>query len=213
MNKTIILFLISLLSTNYLQAQESYEEDSYSYNNIVDQLSSNRTEEPEGFGDFYKNVRFHIGAGFSQSVLNVKSNGNSDAVTIGGVEIRFGINLLSPEWIAEGTLRNYNDTRSNGVSYQLHEFEGKIVNTAPYAKTLFYRVGSGIAARNLKTNLENKSSKKEYTTPSLILMAGSGMQLTDHIAVVGDVAFKTSIVNDTVDKNTLDFTLRLDTSF
>ncbi len=207
----LILILTSFLFTTTLHAQES--EDIYSYDTIVDQLNTNRAEQPEDFGDPYKNVKFHIGAGFSQSILNVKSGGSSDAVTISGIEIKFGINLMSPSWIAEGTLRNYNDTRSNGTSYQLREFEGKIVNTNLYAKNLFYRVGSGIAARNLTTNIENRDVNKRYTTPSLILMAGSGMQLTNHIAVVGDVAFKTSIVNDTVDKNTLDFTLRVDTSF
>ncbi len=207
----LILILTSVFFTINLHAQES--EDTYSYDTIVDQLNTNRVEEPQDFGDPYKNVKFHVGAGFSQSILNVKSAGSSDAVTISGIEIKFGINLMSPQWIAEGTLRNYNDSRSNGTSYQLREFEGKIVNTNLYAKNLFYRVGSGIAARNLTTNIENRDVKKRYTTPSLILMAGSGMQLTNHIAVVGDVAFKTSIVNDTVDKNTLDFTLRLDTSF
>lgn len=211
MTKTILFLLASLITTN-IYAQE--EEEVYSYDSIVDQLSSsNRTDQTDIWEDPYKDVKFHIGAGFSQSILNVKSGSSSDAVTMGGIEIRFGINLMNPQWIAEGTLRNYNDNRSDGVKYQLREFEAKIVHTKPYAKQLFYRVGTGIAARYLQTNIENRAINKEYTTPSLILMAGSGMMLTDHISVVGDVAFKTSIVNDTVDKNTLDFTLRLDTSF
>jgi hypothetical protein len=211
MTKTILFLTLSLIFTN-VYAQD--EEQVYSYDSIVDQLnSSNRTDQADVWDDPYKDVKFHIGAGFSQSILNVKSGSSSNAVTMSGIEIRFGVNLMNPQWLAEGTLRNYNDNRSDGVNYQLREFETKLIHTKPFSKQLFYRVGTGIAARYLKTNIENKAVNKEYTTPSLILLAGSGMKLTDHIAVSGDVAFKTSMVNDTVDKNTLDFTLRLDTSF
>jgi len=196
---------------------QSYEneliaDDYYSYDNIVDQLKTDKPKEVELTQD-YEDIFFHVGAGFSQSILNLKSSNSSDTVAMNGIEIKGAINLMSPFWLAEGSIRNFNSTRDNKASYKLREFELRITRFTPMSRTWFNRVTTGLSARFLESDLEERGVNKDYSTPSLVLGGGLGFNINNRMAIVGDLAFKTSMIEDTIDKNVFDMTLRLDTRF
>lgn len=210
--KTLITLL---LIANFANAYESSEEDYYNYDTIVDQLRYKSPEEQAAIdSNLYDDIYFHVGAGFSQSILNIRGNSQSDTVSMNGIEMKGAINLFNPFWLAEGTIRNFNNTNGSKASYKLREFELKVSRFTPMSRNWLYRVTTGLAARFLKTNIDtNDGSIKNYSTPSLILGGGLGYNLNPRMSLIGDVAFKASMINDTVDRNTLDFTLRLDTRF
>tara|TARA_B100001248_G_C27399150_1_gene468473 strand:- start:8733 stop:9365 length:633 start_codon:yes stop_codon:yes gene_type:complete len=209
--RTIILFLISPVFAHAMQSEVTYD-DYYSYDNIVDQLKTERPAEEEYMKD-YEDIYFHVGAGFTQSILNAKSNTASDTVTMNGIEIKGAINLMSPFWLAEGSIRNFNSTRDSKATYKLREFELRITRLTPMSRVWFNRVTTGLSTRFLESNLETRSETKDYSTPSLILGGGLGFNLNERMALVGDLAFKTSMIDDTIDKNVFDLTVRLDTRF
>jgi len=211
MKKIILLYLFLPLAAQALQ-NEIIAEDYYSYDTIVDQLKTDQPKELEYTKD-YEDIFFHVGAGFSQSILNIESDVLSDTVTMNGIEIKGAINLMSPFWLAEGSIRNFNSTRDNKASYKLREFELRITRFTPMSRVWFSRVTTGLSARFLKSDIEQRGVNRDYSTPALILGGGMGFNITQRMAIVGDLGFKTSMIQDTVDKNVFDMTIRLDTRF
>ena len=186
------------------------------YNSIVNELSSSTAWPPEG--DPLDSVKLHAGLGMATSYVNVEpEHGKTVGGLLAGIETSFGIDLLSNYWLAEGSVRSFNnDHLTRGTIVGLKEFDLKVIYHDTLASQFSYRFGTGLAARYLtlsSTLGERLTDQERYTTPSAIFLVGLSARISGMISVGTDFSLRTAMISDTVDKTALNAALRLDAQF
>ena len=103
--KTIRIIFLFMLCFEGAYAQYSAndfpEEEVLDYESIVRELSpTTRARVQDYGGDPLSQVRFHMGVGFTNSILALTGvpEGVPDRETLKGAQAKFGIDLLSPFW-------------------------------------------------------------------------------------------------------------------
>lgn len=193
-----------------------------SYDTIVDQLSkessaldaTTRAKQKNATStDPFDLVMMHGGVGFAAFVQRVRlADGTSYTMNQQGMQAALGIDLFSPNWAAEGTARSFGEDGNSRVRSSVQEFELKVYYKDKLSKHFGYRAGAGLTGRYL-TIKEQGVAEREYTTPTSVASLGSDLFITDRVSVGADVNARSSLIGDTIDKNSFDMTIRLDTHF
>src|SRR5689334_20548769 len=99
--------LISLLaSSTFVWAAADYEE--VSYDDLLNQINKRKTHVIQNANDPLDQMRLHAGFGLITSANNINTGGGRDTLKYqNGFQLSLGIDLFSPNWIAETTLRNF----------------------------------------------------------------------------------------------------------
>jgi hypothetical protein len=138
------------------------------------------------------------------------------SVNLQGVEAVLGIDLFTQRWIAEGALRAFNQQEYSNSEVSLKEFDLRLVHQIPISRGIEARFGGGMSARyvsfsGLPSEVTGVSS--EYSTPASVVLLGLQARFSHVIGLSADVSYRSRLINDTVDKGSMDGSIRLSGSF
>lgn len=199
------------------------DEDVVGYDVIVNNLNrqvstsdatTTKARQPKPTAeDPFENVWMHAGAGYVQVVQSIAlPDGATAYLNQKGVQASLGIDLFSPNWSAEGTVRSFNDNDDKTTQVSLKEFELKMFFKDRFTRAVGYHVGGGISGRYMTLAAAGQATV-DYTTPSTVGTVGIDLFLTDRFSVGADVSGRSAMISDTLDRGSLDGTLRLDAHF
>ncbi len=199
------------------------EEETYSYDVIVnslnrqvesqDQATSRARNTNVTSNDPFENVWMHAGAGLVNVTQTIDYDDGSKAyLNQKGVQASLGIDLFSPNWMAEGTVRSFDDNEDTSTQVSLKEFELKIFFKDRMAKNLGYRVGGGLSGRYMTITRQGLETL-DYSTPSSVGTVGIDLFLTDRFSLGAEISARSAMIAETLDRSSLDGTLRLDAHF
>ena len=217
--KKLIICGLALVSVNSFASQTDEDFGTYdSYEDILQKLSDSRAasssatlkaNRPSRLGT----TMFHAGVGIASLYQTVELDGNAkENIENRGVQASVGIDLLSPEWLAEGTVRSFEANNLAWTKLQLKEFDLKFIYKPRLETLLGLRLGGGISARY---SVYSRSHKEDlvYTTPSSIILAGFDVYLNETVSLGAEASLRTAMVGETIDQNTKDITFRIDGHF
>lgn len=209
-------------STYQPSESDDSSSDDMSYDAIVDQLgrensarqASSRAKILRNTStDPFDNVLMHGGIGVANYIQRVRlSDGTSYTMNQRGIQAALGLDLFSPNWMAEGTARSFGEEGNSRVRSSVQEFELKVIYKDRTSKHLGYRAGLGLTGRYL-TIKEQGLAEAKYTTPSSVATVGGDFFVSDKFSVGADLNARTALIGETIDKNSFDATLRMDTHF
>ncbi len=207
--KTLVFFLtflgVCIGSANY----ESYDE-------IVNKLSSYESRTLTDNQAYRSEVRTfsraHIGLGIAQSFFDADAVAlNSRMQNQGGLVINVGVDVMSPSWGLEGSYANFGTQNTSDSEIKLREFTIKGLYKPSLNKTWTMRMGVGVSSRFLDIN--NAQTSESYKTPSGLFLFGLDSYISQFVSVGADLSFKTAMINETIDNNSVDLAFRIDTHF
>lgn len=207
--KTLIFILTATLSFNCFSNYEGYDE-------IVTKLSKYETKDSRKNSAYRTDLRTfsraHLGLGVAQTFYD------ADAIALdsrmqnqGGLLINIGVDVFSHQWGLEGSYANFGTSSADNAQIKLREFALKGLYKPSLNKSWYMRLGLGVSSRflDINTTLANES----YKTPSGLFLIGLDSFINSFISVGADLNFKTAMITDTIDNNSIDLTFRLDTHF
>lgn len=194
------------------------QEEVYGYDSIVEELRSGSSSSYKmGNPDPFASVLIHGGVALTSSYLSLSTPDSKPVFgMLRGFEASFGIDLLSRNWLAEGAVRSFgNDNLDKNHQASLKEFDLKVVYKSSFSRLLRMRVGAGIAARYLtfKRVESGKYIDTKYTTPSSILFVGLEAPLSRRFSIGSDLSLRSAMIDETIDRSTVDASVRLDAHF
>lgn len=207
-------FLLSalLLASTFVQAATEYEE--VSYEDLVNRLNQRKTSVIQNANDPLDQIKLHAGFGLISSANNIKAdNSRNDIRYQNGFQLSLGIDLFSPDWVAETALRNFGQVQSGTESRSLREFDLKFMNRGAFSSGSYYRLGTGIGNRYLRLEDAARGISISENTPTALFFGGIDAFVQKNLSLGVEAGLRTSMTTETVDKNSFDLTLRLDTYF
>lgn len=207
--KTLFFILTVVFAPLTFADYEGYDE-------IVDKLSRYQTTEVRKDISSARTSRSfsraHIGLGLTQTFFDADApNLNSGMQNQGGLIINVGVDVLSSLWGVEGSYANFGNRSTDDNQINLREFSLIGLYKPALNKNWNMRMGVGVSSRFLKIN--NLVASSEYRTPSGIFLFGMDTYLNSFISVGADFKFKTAMIHETIDKNSVDLAFRVDTHF
>jgi hypothetical protein len=192
-------------------AKGDYQE--VSYDDLLNELSAKkRSVTTTTHASDLDDVRLHAGVGYANSFTNISTHGQNFNRHAAGIQLAVGMDLFSPNWYSEGVFRNYGNSSSGAEEFSLREIDLKIGYTNKLESIWSYTLSSGLSNRFLKFADASKSVSVDQTTPSLVVSTGFMGQVHKNLSIGAEVGARSALVNDTADKNSFDFALRLTTS-
>lgn len=211
------------------------ENEEMGYESMVNELSFAESRRKSTGSDPFDLVKIHMGFGLVTSAFTFKTpNGSSEFSAPRGFQASMGIDLFSPQWLAEGIVRSYSSSSGDKSTISLQEFDLRIAYVHLLQSNLFLRGGLGIAARYMDLRIqesivsdENQESpitvnppkrqyqsiEYNYTTPSSVAFVGVDSYLNDLLSVSGELSLRSAMIEETIDKQAVDLTVRLDFHF
>ena len=219
MHGRIVLATLTFISISANAALE--EGDFINYDQIVRDLSRDENPAPVTRTRWFANDQsdpldsstIHLGLGvcniFGTVVL---PDQHRTYLNNRGVQVALGIDLMSENWMAEGTVRSIGDNEyaNNGLS--LKEFDLKFYFKSRLASGLSAKIGTGLSARYLRLQ-RNPYGEQVYTTPSALATAGFDVYASPHLSFGAEGSYRSTMVADTIDRDSYDITVRADTHF
>lgn len=184
-----------------------------SYDDLVNQLSSRKKATVQDANDPFDTIKIHTGFGLISTAANMSAGGSSSYRYMNGFQLSAGIDLFSPNWMAEGVLRNFGQSSSGTEDRSMREYDLKALYRNKLADSLSYRLGGGIGTRTLKLSDNAKNFAVNDITPLTVLVGGIDVQVSQYIGFGVEAGLRTAMVTSTADKNSGDLTLHMDASF
>jgi hypothetical protein len=215
-------------------AQSFDEESQFGYDYIVRELSRGETSlRTPAYRDPFSEVKIHLGVAFLSSHINVDpSDRKSFSGFHRGFEANFGIDLFTPLWIAEGVVRSFSPQKLGQDTVALKEFELRLIRRYAIASGLTWRLGGGLSARYLDvtsaatagtgpesggaiattaasdgSSLGRTSSR--FTTPASVITTGIEMRFTDILGLGLEVSYRSALIDETADRQSVDAGFRI----
>lgn len=207
----IFLTLVQCLAIAATDPQNEYEE--VSYDDLVNQLHQKKTSVIQNANDPLDANILHAGFGLITSANSLNIRGDNTIKYQNGFQLSLGIDLFSPQWVAEAALRNFGQAHSGTESRTLREFDLKLIHRDRLSADVGYRLGAGIGNRYLKLIDDTNGVAIEDNTPTSIFFAGFDFFASKNMSVGVELGLRTSMVNSTTDRNAADLMIRLDTYF
>ncbi len=205
---TTYVLMISL----FMAPQQGWSQSGYDA--IIDDLTSRqstRTQRNLPPPDVLSDVNIYLGAGWVNTFFQPVHSDSQSVLWNSGVVLTLGIDLFSTRWMAEGSLKNFGTTTQGLHEYQLKDFDLKLVRQSAPGWPVRSRWGLGVGGRYLEHRGPEGSSS--YSTPYAMALAGLSAVLSSHLQIGAEVAARTSLIQETVDRNSVDLALKLDTFF
>lgn len=205
--KFLWVLVLSLCSTLvFAAASEEEEED---YESIVSRLSAKQRPNESSSKYNLDDVMFHVGLGYSHSAFSLADSRVDQTVDQPGFNLMLGVDLLSPQWLAEVNYINYYGSTEGNLKTAVQEFDLKILYHNSLTNRWGFRVGGGLAARYL--HLEKVGEfNNNYTTPASVLATAIEAKISPSISIISEISMKNALVSDTPEKRSLDFMIRVD---
>ena len=204
----ILSFALFLLSFPTKVLATEYEE--LTYDDLVTQLSTKKEQEVKK--SHPSSIKSHLSVGLLNTFTQIGAN---DTVTrnLNGYEIAMGTDLNSDRVRGEAGLRFYPENHGGSDSTSLKELGGNLQFRTDFNAKWDSKLMGGLGIRQLQYT--DSSRRLNIDATSAMLMAGAGLEtrLSSSVAVGGDVSLRLPFGTTTDDKDSLDFAIKLDTTF
>lgn len=205
---SLVLIAISAFNAVSIESAEAAPEFS-GYDEIVRELSSNESRSTVNSAEPSEIIHFHAGVGLitSRTSLDLPKP-LADAKSFRGIEIMLGIDLMSPEWVAQGKVRNFDPEKLGAASIELKEFDLLVIHILKLQEKLKVNLGGGMAARYLDINGPTPVEvPRTNTTPSTVIQAGLDLSVTSAISIGAQFSYRSPLVRETADNGATDGTI------
>lgn len=199
-----------MLVNTIVQAAD-YEE--VSYDSLLNELSGKKNKLITNASNsmLYSDIQIHAGYAWVGTSSQVKYDGHSEMFFQNGMQLNLGIDLFSYNWLAEGSYKNFGTQSTASKKTSLREFDLKVIYRDHITERLDYRLGAGLSTRYLK--FKNSKINKSETTPFSLLSAGIESHLSKNMSLGLESSIKTSMLSESIDKNAIDLSFKLEASF
>jgi opacity protein-like surface antigen len=210
----VLISLICLLTTSAFAAGYSnMDEDLY-----IPQTTK-KTLHPDHEDSVFDDVRLHAGVAYLTSFQDVPTgNGTRERGGLNGFDLNFGIDLFSPNWIAEGHVMNFPEASIGSSRVSSNGFELRILYDTPIAEGLTVHGGAGIASRsfNIKTttvsNNLTRRFDKNIQAGATSLVGGLDYWPSGQLSIGAEVSNHFPMTSDQ-DPNTMELAIKLNGHF
>lgn len=207
--KTLVLASWLFLSPFPLLAQSGYDA-------IVDELTARqhhtrRETTTQAPADLLGDVKIYFGAGWVSSAFQPPQELSKSLIWHSGVVLTMGIDLFSHNWMAEGSIKNFGTASEELHTYKLKDFDLKLVHQSSPFRPVRGKMGLGLGGRFL--HHAGPEGSREYSTPYAVATGGLSALLTRHLQISAEVAARTALIQETIDKSSMDVALKIDTFF
>lgn len=210
----VICSLFSLSTNGWADEDGSFT----GYEDIVSELKASADEPlPKTEVTDWDAVALHGGFALATSFLSTTApNGAAGSGLLKGFELNVGSNLFSRKARGEIAFRSYSpETLSRELSATLREFEARLIFLPLLNDKTIMRMGPGLTSRQLE--LSSKGTGRNGTfkssTPSFLLVMGVERKVSKNISVGPDVAYRSPLQRDSIDKSGWDASFRLNATF
>jgi hypothetical protein len=208
-----ILTLGSALAAVFPPLVHAQEQD---FDATVKELRGSLADEPVVPKKEVMIPQAEFGASLIGGYMNVGDNGapNGGAM-VNGFDLHTGVNLYSTNWVAEGVFRDFGpQTYAQNYAASLMQFDVLLVHQALLQNDFGLRVGGGFSASYLKT-MDSRVGYQQNTdqTAGLVAIIGIEKLLNSRVSVGPDVDFHAPLTSQTVQRNLVDASLRLNFHF
>ncbi|MBX2989249.1 MAG: hypothetical protein KF802_15280 [Bdellovibrionaceae bacterium] len=190
-------------------ARASEEVEELSYEDLVEQLSSRQKAQAPPAGSPFDEVRIHPGLGFVNSFSSFQVDGKNLSRNQNGMQLSLGVDLFSPNWMAEVAWRNFGETRAGAEEHYLRELDLKFLHRSPIDANWDYRLQGGLAQRQLRLTDEAKNIRISDDTPAVLGSIGAAARLNSLSSLNFDLGARSPVVGRTADKGSVDFSVEL----
>ncbi len=200
------------------------DTETMGYDAIVDQLTreealadaasrAKNPVRPVGGESSLDAVMMHGGLGFATFIQSVQlPDGTSATLNQKGIQGAIGIDLFSPHWVAEGTVRSFSEDGDAKLRTAVQEFELKAYYKDRVSTRFGFRAGTGITGRYL-TLKQLTGATQEYTTPMSVVSLGGDAFVSDRVSFGADINARNALIGETIDHGSIDMVLRVDAHF
>lgn len=214
--RNFILFSVLIFCFSNLAL--SQDEGLVGYDSIIQELSSNTYRAPSRTsGMSLDQVKLHTGLALATSFITIRpEQGGYVTGFLRGVEFNFGIDLLSDEWLAEVAVRSYQpDDLEIDTQVSMREFDLKVTYEPRLGRALKGRFSGGLAARYLRFISRNQENilNDRYSTPASLISTGLQLSLSRVLSLGSDISYRAALIDDSVDRSSVDATIRMNAEF
>jgi hypothetical protein len=210
MKHICILLTLLFLALNSWADFENYDQIVDKLSRYTDTKKEVRSRQSSSLRDY---SMAHLGLGLAQTFYSTGDSGltSERMQNQGGLLINVGVDLFNPRWGLEGSFANFGRMNGSDADIQLREFSLKALYKPTLSNNWNMRMGVGMSSRFL--NINSELGDASYRTPSGLFTLGIDSYINSFISVGADLNFKTAMIGDTVDKNSVDLSFRVDTHF
>ncbi|RME17864.1 MAG: hypothetical protein D6797_01540 [Bdellovibrio sp.] len=214
--KKIVLVLLFLAVSPVMASTDT----SFSgYEQIIQDLSRSTKKLPRSshsnINDPFDQVEIHTGLAFTSSYTSLKEKDFQSAL-MSGIQLSLGIDLFSPFWVAEGTMRSVNgkDAQKN-IETSLKTFDLRFLYHNQLSSKVHYKVGAGIGAQYLKVQSLSLHQNLEIndSTPSVLFVTQLSIPFSSAVSLGSEIIYQKALIEETINSNSLDASIRLDFHF
>lgn len=210
--KSVVALILgaALLSQPTKVLAKDYEE--VSYDELVNELHRKTTRQRNPLKNDLDDVRILAGIGFVTGFTNISAQNRNFNRNASGIQLALGIELFSPNWYSEGVFRNFGSTTTHNEELNLKDIDLKVGFKSDIEKFYSYNIAAGLSNRFMKFSADHGSISVDTVTPSMVVASGIQAHIHRNVSLGVEVSARTSLVNDSSDKNSFDFAFRLNTS-
>lgn len=209
---TVALVAFIIFGSTIVQADDTYEE--VTYDNLIQQINYKKSRLAIArSATSFDTLMIHAGFGLVTTASTISYGGADNLKYQNGFQISLGIDLFSPNWAAEGVLRNFGQATSGTETRSLREFDLKILYRDATSAAAGYRMGMGLGNRYFKLTDDHNSRYINDTTPTSLFFVGLDIYTSKNVSLGLEAGLRSAMITSTADKSSLDTTLRLDTYF
>lgn len=207
---SLCLSLALSLTSHLAKAADGFEE--LTYDDLVQELNMSRTKIKKASDPQPEPIQFHLGIGWITSNNLIDIEGYETNKPLNGFQLALGIDLTT-QFQSEFNFRNYGESKSANESRSMRELEARALFHDLHVKNVGYRFGGGLGQRNFQLSDSASGLRINDSTPFFLLFGGVETKLSKQVSLGAELGWRTALITQTVDKNSLDATLRLDTHF
>ena len=221
MNKKILLSLLLVFVNQLTFAAEDTDYEG-GFDSLVKELTQSRSTVDESSNiDPFDLVKIHFGIGVVNTLITFDTNKGLVSGGQHGFQASLGIDLFSPNWVAEGVVRSFAEVEMDQTWASLHEFDLKIAYQSTSRRFFNPFLGLGMAARYLDLKQMEKTSPAaaptktltQHSTPSSVIFTGISYPITDGMSLAAEISYRKPIIDETIERSAADFTIRFNTHF
>lgn len=198
-----------LLTTPTIVLAAEYEE--VSYDELVTELHNKTRAQKTSIRDDFDDVRILAGIGFVTGFTNISTAQQNFTRSASGIQLALGMELFSPNWYSEGVFKNFGTQNNGDEELSLRDIDLKIGFKSDVQRSYSYNIAAGISNRFMTFSKGLHISAKE-TTPAMMIASGLQAHIHKNISVGVELSARSSFVNSSADKNSVDLAFRLNTS-
>lgn len=208
--KSWFLLLVFSFSCSVTQAA-IFADESPGYDSIIDELRTESTPTPR-LVDPFDEIAIHFGFGVAASYTRfVDSQAINSSGFLNGLELNVGLDLFSPQWVAQGTFRDYGKTKLGQTQVGLQEYDLCVLYRPQFATSSRFVLGLGVAARYL--TLTSGDASFRYSTPASLFILGFETSVAKGILLSPQISYRSTMVEDSPDRYAMNTSLTLGLQF